>query len=96
MYRWECVAGGAWTVRRAEALEDWSAAAAAADARSLFARPFPFDADVDALTTLFAAHGTVNAVRAPPLSPAPLLLSSRHREGQPRYHDEVAEEGSSV
>ena len=62
-------AGGEWTVRRAEALEDWSAAAAAADARSLFARPFAFDADVDDLTALFSQHGTVNAVRASLLQP---------------------------
>lgn len=69
-------AGGEWTVRRAEALEDWSAAAAAADARSLFARPFAFDADVDQLTALFSQHGTVNAVCAPLLQPLPTFLLS--------------------
>ena len=33
------------------------------DSRSLFAKPLPMDADMDAVSTFFAAHAPVNCVR---------------------------------
>ena len=50
-------------VRRAAPLPPPAELAAAADARSVYAAPFAFDATIDALTTLFSAIAPVASVR---------------------------------
>ncbi|GFR42570.1 hypothetical protein Agub_g3468, partial [Astrephomene gubernaculifera] len=50
-------------IKRKEPLANEAEIARAVDARSIYARPFPMDATVDAITEFFSGHAPVNCVR---------------------------------